>query len=326
MKEQKKSESIASTSESSEQKTAATPKESKEKKSPRAPKKVKEPVVAVEKNDAELKKPNDFSVQHVALTPVKNSEKAAAQEQKNFSGDELAHEQSKPVHSDSSREHSKPAPRAPQDNQHAPQQNNRPQQSHHQKNDGYRQHGKSRTAPTSGGQQQQAPVDRRPLEEMTLAELNIFARRYGIVGAGLMTKPVLSDRIKYAQAHPDDEMEVTGVLEKLPDGFGFLRSALYDYVSGPDDVYISPSQIRRFGLRTGDTVVGVIRKPKEGEKYFALLKIDKVNDSDPMTMADRPNFERLTPQHPHEKFNLEFNPDAISTRIMDLFTPIGKGQ
>ncbi|MDP3889441.1 MAG: transcription termination factor Rho, partial [bacterium] len=124
----------------------------------------------------------------------------------------------------------------------------------------------------------------------------------------------------------EEEVQVEGVLEKLPDGFGFLRSANYDYVSGPDDVYVSPSQIRRFGLRTGDTITGVIRKPKEGEKYFALLKVQRVNYEDPAVISDRANFDRLTPMHPNVKLNLEFDPTAISTRVMDLFTPIGKGQ
>lgn len=175
-------------------------------------------------------------------------------------------------------------------------------------------------------QQQQVPLEKRPLNEMSLAELNLFARRYGIVGTGLMNKDQLIEKIKYVQDHPDIEMEVEGVLEKLPDGFGFLRSSKYDYVSSPDDVYVSPSQIRRFNLRTGDTVTGVIRKPKDGEKYFALLKIKRVNYSDPSEIADRPQFDRLNPQHPNVKFNLEYDPTAIATRIMDLFTPIGKGQ
>ncbi len=170
------------------------------------------------------------------------------------------------------------------------------------------------------------PLDKRPIESLSLNELNMLARRYGIIGAGLMSKQNLTERIKYAQENPDIEMEVQGVLEKLPDGFGFLRSAQYDYVSGPDDVYVSPSQIRRFGLRTGDTIKGVIRKPKDGEKYFALLKINSVNAEDPLKMADRYSFERLSTIHPQTKFNLEYDPTSISTRIMNLFTPIGKGQ
>jgi len=167
---------------------------------------------------------------------------------------------------------------------------------------------------------------KRPLEELSIAELSMYARKLGIVGAGQLAKPKLIERIKYVEEHPDLEMEVQGVLEKLPDGFGFLRSASYDYVSGPDDVYVSPSQIRRFGLRTGDTVVGVIRKPKEGEKYFALLKVKTVNYEDPAQLGDRMHFDQLTPLHPDKKFNLEYDPTAISTRIMDLFSPIGKGQ
>lgn len=164
------------------------------------------------------------------------------------------------------------------------------------------------------------------LKQLSLSDLNQYARRLGIIGASLMTKVPLIERISYVKAHPDVEMEVEGVLEKLPDGFGFLRSARFDYVSGPDDVYVSPSQIRRFSLRTGDTVSGVIRKPKEGEKYFALLKINMVNSEDPTTTSDRQHFDRLSPLHPEKKFNLEFDPSVISTRIMDLFTPIGKGQ
>lgn len=164
------------------------------------------------------------------------------------------------------------------------------------------------------------------LKKMTLIELASQARRLGIVGSSLMPKDELVRRIDYIQEHPDEEIEVEGVLEKLPDGFGFLRSQKYDYVSGPDDIYVSPSQIRRFNLRTGDIVSGVIRKPKDGEKYFALLKINKVNYQDPAILADRPFFDRLTPLHPDKKFNLESDPTFISTRIMDMFTPIGKGQ
>lgn len=167
---------------------------------------------------------------------------------------------------------------------------------------------------------------KRPLEDLSLTELIQYARRYGIMGAAITKKDELVKKVRYAEEHPNFEMAVEGVLEKLPDGFGFLRSALYDYVSGPDDIYVSPSQIRRFGLRTGDTIKGEIRKPKEGEKYFALLKVSQVNYAEPMTMIDRSHFDSLSPQHPTEKFNLEFDPMALSTRILDLFTPVGKGQ
>lgn len=164
------------------------------------------------------------------------------------------------------------------------------------------------------------------LKQLSLVDLNQQARKLGVIGASLLSKDELIKRIIELQENPDKEIAVEGVLERLPDGFGFLRSARYDYVSGPDDIYVSPSQIRRFGLKTGDTVKGIIRKPKDGEKYFALLKIDSVNGVDPVKLADRMIFDRLTPLHPDEKFTLEYNPSFISTRLMDIFTPLGKGQ
>ncbi len=117
-----------------------------------------------------------------------------------------------------------------------------------------------------------------------------------------------------------------GVLEMMPDGYGFLRSSDYNYLSSPDDIYVSPSQIKLFGLRTGDTVYGSVRPPKEGEKYFALLKVETINGKGPEEVRDRVPFEYLTPLFPHEKLNLFASPNDFSTRIMDLFTPIGKGQ
>jgi transcription termination factor Rho len=117
-----------------------------------------------------------------------------------------------------------------------------------------------------------------------------------------------------------------GVLEMMPDGYGFLRSSDYNYLSSPDDVYVSPSQIKLFGLKTGDTVFGAVRPPKEGEKYFALLKVDTINNKSPEEVRDRVPFDYLTPLFPHEKLNLFTSPSDFSTRIMDLFTPIGKGQ
>lgn len=164
------------------------------------------------------------------------------------------------------------------------------------------------------------------LKVMSYSEMTNYARRLGIVGSTLMTKDELIKKIEYVQENPEAELEVEGVLEKLPDGFGFLRSSKYDYISGPDDIYVSPSQIRRFNLRTGDIITGVIRKPKDGEKYFALLKVNLVNYQDPALLGDRNFFDNLSPLHPNKKFNLEADPAFISSRIMDMFTPIGKGQ
>ncbi len=171
-----------------------------------------------------------------------------------------------------------------------------------------------------------ASMRAQELREHTLGDLNMLGRKLGVIGATLMSKEQLIRHIVELEQNPDKEIEVEGVLEKLPDGFGFLRSAQFDYVSGPDDVYVSPSQIRRFNLRTGDTISGVIRKPKEGEKYFALLKINKIDFQEPAAMLDRTYFDRLSPLHPDKKFNLEADPSFISTRIMDLFSPIGRGQ
>lgn len=228
-------------------------------------------------------------------------------------------------------------PHGQQSSQHSQQSSQYPSQSGHHSQQSGQQHryGSGPRSNQQQQQQQQQPLHvnkpvvaeaRKPLEDMFLVDLNVYARRLGIVGAALMSKSVLIERIRYLEAHPDADIEVRGVLEKLPDGFGFLRSSVYDYVSGQDDVYVSPSQIRRFNLRTGDMITGVIRKPKEGEKYYALLQVKTVNGGDPTTMGDRPSFDRLTPTHPNEKMNLEFDPLAISTRVMDIFTPIGKGQ
>jgi transcription termination factor Rho len=205
-----------------------------------------------------------------------------------------------------------------QQRQHPHRQRNDQQRHDHQRNQQRNQQ--------KNEQRVDQKADKRPFNERTLPELIPHARRLGIIGSSLMNKDELIEKIRYYEAHPDLEIEVEGVLEKLPDGFGFLRSSRFDYVSGPDDIYVSPSQIRRFGLKTGDTVHGVIRKPKENEKYFALLKISVVNGLDPLTVADRIPFDRLSPWHPDKKFNMESDPGVISTRILDMFAPIGKGQ
>ena len=164
------------------------------------------------------------------------------------------------------------------------------------------------------------------LKEMKIADLNKFARGLGVNGISGLKKQDLIFKILQAQAEREGLMFGEGVLEILPEGFGFLRSANYNYLPCPDDIYISPSQIRKFDLRTGDTVSGQIRPPKEGEKYFALLKVEAVNFENPESIKDKILFDNLTPIYPKERFLLENSAEDPSTRIMDLLTPIGKGQ
>jgi len=164
------------------------------------------------------------------------------------------------------------------------------------------------------------------IKRQPISELAKLAKDLEVPGASGMRRQDLIFAILQTQAEKNGVISGTGVLEILPDGFGFLRAVDYNYLPSPDDIYISPSQIRRFSLRTGDTVSGEVRPPKEGEKYFALLKVDEVNFESPEAARDKILFDNLTPLYPEEKLNLEFNPENLSTRIMDLFTPIGKGQ
>ena len=136
----------------------------------------------------------------------------------------------------------------------------------------------------------------------------------------------LKNRYKEPEFEFDSIIASEGVLDIMQDGYGFLRSSDYNYLSSPDDIYVSQSQIRLFGLKKGDTVLGNVRPPKEGEKYFPLIKVTKINGLDPQVVRDRVSFEHLTPLFPEEKFNLADRQNTISTRIMDLFCPIGKGQ
>jgi transcription termination factor Rho len=156
--------------------------------------------------------------------------------------------------------------------------------------------------------------------------LNDVAKDLKIDSASNLRKQELIFAILQAQAEKNGVIYGEGVLETLPDGFGFLRAPDYNYLPGPDDIYISPSQIRRFNLRTGDIVSGQIRPPKEGERYFALLKVEKVNFEDPEAARDKILFDNLTPLYPEEKIRLEHDPQELCTRVMELITPIGKGQ
>ncbi len=164
------------------------------------------------------------------------------------------------------------------------------------------------------------------LKEMKITELNKLAKELNINGFSGIRKQDLIFKVLQAQAEKEGLMFGEGILEILPEGFGFLRSPNYNYLPCPDDIYISPSQIRKFDLKTGDTVSGEIRPPKEGEKYFALLKVEAVNFENPETCKDKVFFDNLTPVYPHERFMLERKPEEVSTRVIDLLAPIGKGQ
>lgn len=164
------------------------------------------------------------------------------------------------------------------------------------------------------------------LKEKTIPELSKMAKDLNINGYSSLKKQELIFKILQARIESEGAIYGEGVLEILPDGFGFLRSPNYNYLPGPDDIYISPSQIRRFGLRTGDTISGQIRPPKEGERYFALLRVEAVNFEDPDVAKEKIIFDNLTPLYPEERIRLETKSDEVSMRIMDLLTPIGKGQ
>jgi transcription termination factor Rho len=172
-------------------------------------------------------------------------------------------------------------------------------------------------------------TDNLPISELkdkTIDELTEVARELNVEGASGMRKQDLIFAILNAQTEKTGYVFSEGVLEILPDGFGFLRSPDYSYLPGPDDIYVSPSQIRRFNLRTGDLVSGQIRPPKESERYFALLKVEAINHEPPEENINRPLFDNLIPYYPTEKIKLEYDTNDYSTRVMDLITPIGMGQ
>ncbi len=164
------------------------------------------------------------------------------------------------------------------------------------------------------------------LKRMKISELNELARDLNIEGATGMPKQDLIYAILQAHSERNGQIYAEGVLEVLPDGFGFLRSPDSNYLPGLDDIYVSPSQIRRFNLRTGDTISGQIRPPKDSERYFALLKVEEINHEDPDVAREKILFDNLTPLYPMKRIRLETTSDNFSTRIMDLLTPIGKGQ
>lgn len=173
-------------------------------------------------------------------------------------------------------------------------------------------------------------MDLAELKLKKISELTELARKYKVEGySSLRKQELIFEILKAHDARAEKKNggnRGNGVLEILPDGFGFLRAPDYNYLPGPDDIYVSPSQIRRLNLRTGDSIAGQIRSPKDGERYFALLKVEAVNFDAPEKNRDKTLFTNLTPLHPAERLNLEYRPDNFSMRIMDMMSPIGKGQ
>ena len=169
-------------------------------------------------------------------------------------------------------------------------------------------------------------MDIEELKKKKVSELNKIAKDLNVNGVVGLKKQELIFKILQTRIEKNGNVYGEGVLEVLPDGFGFLRSPNYNYFPCPDDIYVSPSQIKRFALRTGDTVSGQVRPPKEGERYFALLKVEAINFDNPEKCKDKILFDNLTPLYPNERYKLELDSQDASTRIMDLLTPIGKGQ
>ncbi len=169
-------------------------------------------------------------------------------------------------------------------------------------------------------------INVQELKEMPITLLVKYALDLGIKEAPALRKQEVVFKILECQSDKKVDIYGEGILERLPDGFGFLRSPKFNYVPGPDDIYVSPVHIKRFGLRTGDVIKGTLRKPKEGEKYFALQRVESVNYQPPSAPHSKTVFENLTPIFPDEKFDLEGDSSCVSTRLMDLFSPIGKGQ
>jgi transcription termination factor Rho len=170
------------------------------------------------------------------------------------------------------------------------------------------------------------PIDLVKLKQKSIGELTEIAKDMGVENTNGLKKQNLIFAILQCQSEKEGQVHAAGVMEKLPDGYGFLRSPDYNYVPGPDDIYVSPSQIKLFGLRTGDTVEGLIRPPKESERFFAMLRVETVNGVSPDVANRRVLFDNLTPLYPDKKLQMEFDPSYMDTRILDLMIPIGKGQ
>ncbi len=215
---------------------------------------------------------------------------------------------------------------APDGQNRPPQQQGQQQQQPGQQHGGHHGHPGQQRRKQQQGKPGSPTLDLVELKDKSIVDLNNIAKDMGVQNAAGLRKQELIFKILQTQAEKSGLIFSEGVLECLPDGFGFLRAPEYNYLPGPDDVYVSPSQIRRFDLRTGDTVSGQIRPPKEGERYFALIKVDAINFEPPEEARNKIFFDNLTPLYPNGRLKLETVRDNFSGRVMDLVTPIGKGQ
>ncbi|MDR0291743.1 MAG: transcription termination factor Rho [Elusimicrobium sp.] len=188
------------------------------------------------------------------------------------------------------------------------------------------QNGQNGAAPAQRNPNGGKVLDARDLNKLSIAELTKLAVNLNVEEISGLRKQELIGKIIAVQAKQNGSIYGGGVLEILPDGFGFLRSEENNYLAGPEDIYVSPSQIKRFGLRKGDSIEGLIRPPKEGERFFAMLQVQKVNDMEVENVYNRPFFDNLTPLHPNKRFTLELDKNALTQRIIDLMAPIGRGQ
>ena len=201
-----------------------------------------------------------------------------------------------------------------------------PRESHLRGPGGRGRRGGKDPSPAAAEPESDGGIDLNVLKEMKITDLHLQAKELSVEGYTNMRKQDLIFKILQTNAEKEGNLYGAGVLEILPDGFGFLRSPNFNYLPGPDDIYVSPSQIRRFNLRKGDTITGHMRSPKDNERYFALLKVDSINFESPELSAEAILFEDLTPLYPDERLNLETISTNYTTRVMDLMTPIGKGQ
>jgi transcription termination factor Rho len=218
-----------------------------------------------------------------------------------------------------------PAPPQPPPQQRAEGQRQEGQRPEGQRQDAQRPEGQRQEGQRQDGRRGQG-LNITELKDKSIQQLTQIAKDLNVAGATGMRKQELIFQILKAQTEQSGFIFSEGVLEVLPDGFGFLRAPDYNYLPGPDDIYVSPSQIRKFDLQTGDTVSGQIRPPKEGERYFALIKVEAVNFESPEQARDKLFFENLTPLYPQDRFVLETTSDQLSGRVLDLMAPIGKGQ